>query len=74
MNRYTGSGGWGKHVWTSLLMTFVCAASTGLGVAGVIKETERERQRERWNKRESGEGGKEGGDHTGREIRSFDTH
>jgi len=36
MNRYTGSGGWGKHVWTSLLMTFVCAASTGLGVAGVV--------------------------------------
>jgi len=36
MNRYKGSGGWGKHIWTSLLMTFVCSASTGFGVAGVF--------------------------------------
>ena len=36
MNRYKASGGWGMHIWTSLLTTFVCALSTGLGVAGII--------------------------------------
>ena len=36
MNRYRASGGWGRHIWTSLLFSFVCAASTGLGVAGII--------------------------------------
>ena len=35
MNRYKNSDGWGKHIWTSLLVTFVCAMSTGLGVAGI---------------------------------------
>jgi hypothetical protein len=36
MNRYKGSGGWGKHVWTALLMSYVCAASTGLAVCGLL--------------------------------------
>ena len=36
MNRYKGSDGWGMHVWTSLLTSFVCALSTGLGVAGIV--------------------------------------
>ena len=36
MNRYQASGGWGKHIWTSLLVTYVCAASTALGVAGIL--------------------------------------
>lgn len=36
MNRYKASGGWGMHIWTSLLTTFVCVLSTGLGVAGII--------------------------------------
>jgi uncharacterized MAPEG superfamily protein len=36
MNRYKASDGWGMHIWTSLLTTFVCAISTGLGVAGIL--------------------------------------
>ena len=36
MNRYKNSDGWGKHIWTSLLATFACAMSTGLGVAGIV--------------------------------------
>eukprot|EP00802_Teleaulax_amphioxeia_P029514 Tamp_31643.p2 GENE.Tamp_31643~~Tamp_31643.p2 ORF type:complete len:205 (-),score=42.37 Tamp_31643:75-689(-) len=36
MNRYKASGGWGFHVWTSLLATFACATSSGLGIAGVV--------------------------------------
>ena len=35
-NRYAKSGGWGFHIWTSLLATYVTAASTGLGVMGVL--------------------------------------
>ena len=35
INRYKASGGWGHHVWTSLLTTMVCALSTGLGVSGI---------------------------------------
>eukprot|EP00316_Scyphosphaera_apsteinii_P017583 CAMPEP_0119313858 /NCGR_PEP_ID=MMETSP1333-20130426/30678_1 /TAXON_ID=418940 /ORGANISM="Scyphosphaera apsteinii, Strain RCC1455" /LENGTH=199 /DNA_ID=CAMNT_0007318829 /DNA_START=56 /DNA_END=655 /DNA_ORIENTATION=- len=35
-NRYKASGGWGFHIWTSLLATFCCALSTGLGIAGII--------------------------------------
>jgi len=36
MNRYKASDGWGFHIWTSLLCTFACAASTGVGVAGIL--------------------------------------
>ena len=36
MNRYKASGGWGMHVWTSLLATVACAMSTGLGIAGIV--------------------------------------
>ena len=36
LNRYKKSDGWGMHIWTSLLTTFVCAISTGLGVAGIL--------------------------------------
>lgn len=36
MNRYKASDGWGKHIWTSLMMTFICATSTGLGIAGLL--------------------------------------
>ena len=36
MNRYKASGGWGMHIWTSLLATVACAMSTGLGIAGIV--------------------------------------
>ena len=35
-NRYKQSDGWGRHIWTSLLLTVACAMSTGLGVAGIV--------------------------------------
>ena len=34
-NRYEQSGGWGRHIWSSLLMLSVTCTATGLKCLGV---------------------------------------
>jgi len=36
INRYKASGGWGKHVWTTLLIILAASVSTSLTMLGIV--------------------------------------